>query len=168
MYWDSYSEMNIWIDSVKTTFMLKDKGEYQSTTMYRVTKQCFENPVRYTLTRLHWWALMPQAWLIARKPVWTRHHVHQKYIFSQIHLMYLISLRQSRRWLYTLREDMGSIRKINSGYIKHLERHVVCPVSQLFIDWDTWIHNHTHHKMWDEITYPFPNFNERAVEVCDK
>ena len=24
----------------------------------------------------------------------------------------------------------------------------------------TWISNYTHYKVWDEITYPFPNFNE--------
>ena len=29
----------------------------------------------------------------------------------------------------------------------------------------TWISNYINHKMWDEITYPFPNFNGAAVEV---
>ena len=27
----------------------------------------------------------------------------------------------------------------------------------------TWICNHMHHKVWDEITYPFPNFNDAEV-----
>ena len=27
--------------------------------------------------------------------------------------------------------------------------------------------NYIHHKMWDEITYPFPNFNSEAVEVWE-
>ena len=29
----------------------------------------------------------------------------------------------------------------------------------------TWISNHTHDKVWVEITYPFPNFNGVTVEV---
>ena len=28
-----------------------------------------------------------------------------------------------------------------------------------------WISNHTHYKVWDEITYPFINFNGATVEV---
>ena len=28
-----------------------------------------------------------------------------------------------------------------------------------------WISNHIHHKVWDEITYPFLNFNGATVEV---
>ena len=30
-----------------------------------------------------------------------------------------------------------------------------------------WIRNHMPSKMWDEITYPFPNFNGSTVEVCE-
>ena len=30
-----------------------------------------------------------------------------------------------------------------------------------------WISNYIHHKVWDEITYPFPNFNGAAVEVWE-
>ena len=29
----------------------------------------------------------------------------------------------------------------------------------------TWISNHIHFKLWDEITYPFLNFNGCTVEV---
>ena len=28
-----------------------------------------------------------------------------------------------------------------------------------------WISNHIHYKVWDEITYPFLNFNGATVEV---
>ena len=28
-----------------------------------------------------------------------------------------------------------------------------------------WIRNYIHYKMWDEITYPFLNFNGATVEV---
>ena len=28
-----------------------------------------------------------------------------------------------------------------------------------------WISNHMHNKVWDEITYPFPNFNGGTIEV---
>ena len=30
-----------------------------------------------------------------------------------------------------------------------------------------WLSNDIHHKMWDEITNPFPNFNVRTVECCE-
>ena len=30
-----------------------------------------------------------------------------------------------------------------------------------------WINNHTPSKVWDEITYPFPNFNGATVEVWE-
>ena len=30
-----------------------------------------------------------------------------------------------------------------------------------------WIINHKHYKLWDEITYPFPNFNSTTVQVCE-
>ena len=29
----------------------------------------------------------------------------------------------------------------------------------------TWISNYIHHNVWDEITYPFLNFNSATVEV---
>ena len=29
----------------------------------------------------------------------------------------------------------------------------------------TWISNYTHYNEWDEITYPFLNFNSATVEV---
>ena len=29
----------------------------------------------------------------------------------------------------------------------------------------TWISNHIHYKVWDEITYPFLNFNGATIEV---
>ena len=31
-----------------------------------------------------------------------------------------------------------------------------------------WICNHVHYKVWDEITYPFLNFNGCTVEVCNR
>ena len=30
-----------------------------------------------------------------------------------------------------------------------------------------WICNYIHYKMWDENTYPFPNFNGTTVEVWE-
>ena len=30
-----------------------------------------------------------------------------------------------------------------------------------------WISNYIHYKVWDEITYPFPNFNSATVEVWE-
>ena len=31
----------------------------------------------------------------------------------------------------------------------------------------TWISNHTHYKVWYEITYTFPNFNSATVEIWE-
>ena len=31
----------------------------------------------------------------------------------------------------------------------------------------TWISNYTHYNVWDEITYPFLNFNGATVEVWE-
>ena len=40
-----------------------------------------------------------------------------------------------------------------------------------FTDTDTlipaWVSNHMFNKMWDKITYPFPNFNDCTVEVWE-
>ena len=30
-----------------------------------------------------------------------------------------------------------------------------------------WMNNYIHYKVWDEIIYPFPNFNGATVEVCE-
>ena len=30
-----------------------------------------------------------------------------------------------------------------------------------------WVSNHIHYQVWDEITYPFPNFNSCTVEVWE-
>ena len=30
-----------------------------------------------------------------------------------------------------------------------------------------WINNHIHYDVWDEITYPFPNFNDTIVDVLE-
>ena len=32
----------------------------------------------------------------------------------------------------------------------------------------TWINNYIHYKVWDEMTYPFPNFNGCTVEILDR
>ena len=31
----------------------------------------------------------------------------------------------------------------------------------------TWISNYIHYKMWDEISYSFPKFNDITVKVCE-
>ena len=30
-----------------------------------------------------------------------------------------------------------------------------------------WVNNYTHYTVWDEITYPFPNFNGSTIEVWE-
>ena len=44
----------------------------------------------------------------------------------------------------------------------------------MFLSWwhvvtliQTWISNYNHYKLWDEISYPFPNFNGVTVEVWE-
>ena len=45
-------------------------------------------------------------------------------------------------------------------------RHVVQrPLLLKWINFD--ISNYSHYKVWDEIIYPFPNFNSAIVETWD-
>ena len=45
--------------------------------------------------------------------------------------------------------------------------HILCPCLWYgFILFSAWISNHMSRKVWDGITYPFPNFNGCSVEVC--
>ena len=41
----------------------------------------------------------------------------------------------------------------------------VAPFANMLTLIPVWICNHTHYKVWDEITYPFLNFNGATVEV---
>ena len=44
--------------------------------------------------------------------------------------------------------------------------YILCPSSTpLAKDKNLWISNYIHYKVWDEITYPFLNFNGATVEV---
>ena len=45
--------------------------------------------------------------------------------------------------------------KIDTGYSFNLHKLTLIPA---------WISNHIHHKVWDEITHPFPNFDVTAVK----
>ena len=31
----------------------------------------------------------------------------------------------------------------------------------------TWISNYIHYKVWNQISYPFPNLHAAAIEVCE-
>ena len=52
---------------------------------------------------------------------------------------------------------------ISSGLMYHLLVQSVALVQVLYI-WIEKINNHIHHKVWDEIAYPFLNFNGATVE----
>ena len=42
------------------------------------------------------------------------------------------------------------------------------PLLQTWINlFPEWISNYIHYKVWDEITYPFPNFNSATIEVWE-
>ena len=41
----------------------------------------------------------------------------------------------------------------------------VVDIAMFYIYMVIWISNHMHSKVWDEITYPFLNFNGCTVEV---
>ena len=83
----------------------------------------------------------------------------------------------------------------NFHIIKSIPENVVCKIAAIFFSvsicyriryvsimshwWDgpllltlltlipTWISNNIYHKVWGEITYPFPNFNSATIEVCE-
>ena len=55
----------------------------------------------------------------------------------------------------------GGLQKLFEGYIWLPKRYR--STRNTF----AWIHNYNRCKVWDEITYPFPNFNGATVEVWD-
>ena len=50
--------------------------------------------------------------------------------------------------------------KISASF-NHNELKKSLPAIQIMV----WISNYIHYKVWDEISYTFPNFNGAAVEV---
>ena len=48
---------------------------------------------------------------------------------------------------------------------KLMNRAVVASHQEHLLLIPPWISNHMPNKMWDEITYPFPNFNGCVVDV---
>ena len=46
----------------------------------------------------------------------------------------------------------------NQGFQTPNRQQTECPLT-------TWISNHIHYKVWNWITYPFPNFNGATVDV---
>ena len=66
-------------------------------------------------------------------------------------IMFPSSLSTELHWIHIMRSDISaSIQKL-----RYLEMHVIVIAES----------NHIHYKVWDEITYPFLNFNGATVEV---
>ena len=54
-------------------------------------------------------------------------------------------------------EGAGNIRNDNDVDERDIDQHALTFIL-------VWISNYIHHKLWDEITDPFPNFNGATVE----
>ena len=73
---------------------------------------------------------------------------------------------------------MGSWKSASHAYIYNRWRPFFVQGCFLLFTWGpfcyhgltlipAWMTNYTHYKVWDEITYPFPNFNGCTVEVWE-
>ena len=70
-----------------------------------------------------------------------------------------------RKWIWKCRLQNGT-------YFVSVSMRVHCIVlGPLWLTWinfnTAWISNDIHFDVWDEITYPFPNFNDGTVEVWE-
>ena len=79
-----------------------------------------------------------------------------------------------------IKSDSSNHKSLFSRWQSHKDKVTVGVENMLFIDylWDSlpltcltlipaWLSNHIYHKVWDEITYPFSNFDGAAMEVCE-
>ena len=46
-------------------------------------------------------------------------------------------------------------------------RSIICSWYQLVCELYRWIGKNSHYKVWDELSYPFPNFDGATVEIWD-
>ena len=74
------------------------------------------------------------------------YHYNEHQYFGMVSLYWNISRVQW--WFSSLRPEQSGILQMTFSYAL--------------------ISNHIHYNEWDEITYPFPNFNSAAVEVWDR
>ena len=61
------------------------------------------------------------------------------------------------------------VRVLMSDCNLQFHMHVVSSNQKPFYRWTLippWISNYTYYKEWNEITYPFQNFNGTATEAC--
>ena len=58
---------------------------------------------------------------------------------------------------------MGKSKDVNSYLPLYAVLYSLGPLLLTLIP--AWISNYIHCKVWDEITYPFPNFNSATIEI---
>ena len=58
--------------------------------------------------------------------------------------------------------------KIKQSNTLNISYEMYCTEPHRSILIPTWISNYIHYYVWDEITYPFPNFNGCTVEVWER
>ena len=97
--------------------------------------------------------------------VYDKQTVHRKYIWPDRGIIEHWSQEMyniTTAWLYAGTND----RLWNTWWVKKYlyEYPSSC---RLHILLTSWISNFMHSKMWDEITYPFPNLNGATVEVWE-
>ena len=72
------------------------------------------------------------------------------------------TLRNKLNWSFS--------RKSNIFIQENVLENFICEMASILSRpqcVNPWLINYIHYKMWDEITYPFPNFNGAAVEVWE-
>ena len=87
------------------------------------------------------------------------------------------SRRKSKTWKHAC--GMNKLNRDNSSLYRHSimiyssRQQLLCMSTCSPFNWHglalipAWICNHIHYKMWDEINYPFLNFNGATVEVWE-
>ena len=119
--------------------------------------------------------LMTQLWLTTAKSVAVCSYLRVfSLCFESINI--LNSFEEKRRCIWVVAPFLGientcfqCIRRCCTDliFLECLEYsgfNITCIIMDFIV---AWISNHVPGKVWNEITYPFPNFNGRAVEVWE-
>ena len=129
------------------------------------------------------WQLCSSTWVLITtvlKYKCTHHHWMQHWsVLLQRWCRSLLSLPQSPS--YTVTWSALHCRWQSGSHLKHVDYYYnfmtktnapsegieLSPgtLSQTWINFNlAWISNYIHYKVWDEITYPFPNFNRQPLK----
>ena len=119
-----------------------------------ITKQSFSNPHPGSVSVLDWVSpAVASSVLVAELYIQVAGPDGIAFRRSKLNLDWI----SSRTWYAHIRTLM----------VQHLMWKNLGSLLLTWINFNLGISNHMPSKVWDEITYPFPNFNDRSVEVWE-